>query len=179
MTKEREALRPHRAKSRRQLEVLPQKKRSAYKSQAKGFADRQFGSSIALGTLSRLGWENSGRTMLSTERKILMVCWGCAPENQITDEMRFVSHPLVSGACCAHCHLQEMSHPLQNLSQLEFNQPPGIPGESITLSSHKKMGHLGDESTEGELWVTQVRTEDGTRGRAGEETPRGEGSEAY
>lgn len=136
--KEREALHPQRAKSRQQLEVLPQKKHSAYKSQVEDFANWQFGSSTALRTLSRLGQENSGRTGLSTEHKILMVCWGCAQENQITDEMRFVSHPLVSGARCAHCHLQEMSHPLQNLSQLEFNQPPGSPGESMTLSSHRK-----------------------------------------
>lgn len=53
--------------------------------------------------------------------------------------------PLVSGAHCALSCLQEMSHTLQNLSSLKFNQPPRSLGESITRSSQKRWASWGTE----------------------------------
>lgn len=64
--------------------------------------------------------------------------------------------------------LQEVSHPLQNLSQLNFNQPHfGLAGGSTVLP--QKMGHLWRHSTEGEWWVAQVSKDKISLGR---ETPR-------
>lgn len=60
--------------------------------------------------------------------------------------------------------LQEVSHPLQNLSQLNFNQPHfGLAGGSTVLP--QKKGHLWRHSTEGEWWVAQVSKDKTSLGR--------------
>lgn len=132
------------------------------KTRQKDSPNWQFGRSTTLRMLSQLSWEttegnSAGRIVLRTEHKTVIVCWECAKENQTTDEMRFVSHP--TGFRGILCRLQKMSHPLQNLSQLKFNQPPrsckkaslciptkdGLP--EAAKHRGRAMGYTGEERT--------------------------------
>lgn len=52
--------------------------------------------------------------------------------------------------------LQEVSHPLQNSSQVSFNQPHfGLAGSSSVLP--QEVGHPWCQSTEREWWVALTR----------------------
>lgn len=77
--------------------------------------------------------ETQGRPRWGIENKTLIDCWEVARENQITDEMRFVSQPAGFREHSAHCRLQEMSHSLQNPSQ-----PYRSPGRNSVPSSHQR-----------------------------------------
>lgn len=72
-----------------------------------------------------------------------------------------------------------MSHPLQNLSQLKFNQPPEAE-KKASFCIPTKDGPPEVSKRRGSVWVTQVRSEpEMAPVGAGDRDTMGEGSEAY